>query len=77
MLSASKYIGGHSDMTGGALVTADKALAERRACDFCLFHNVSQPFALFCVLFVIFDVWLLHELRLSRAASLDLKTKRC
>ncbi|CAK9027474.1 unnamed protein product [Durusdinium trenchii] len=29
MLSASKYIGGHSDMTGGALVTADKTLADR------------------------------------------------
>ena len=30
MLSASKYIGGHSDMTGGALVTKDPVLAQRR-----------------------------------------------
>ena len=30
MLSASKYIGGHSDMTGGALVTKDPGLAQRR-----------------------------------------------
>ena len=29
MLSASKYIGGHSDMTGGALVTGDEAIAQR------------------------------------------------
>lgn len=29
MLSTSKYIGGHSDMTGGALITADASVAER------------------------------------------------
>ncbi|OOE66609.1 trans-sulfuration enzyme family protein [Salinivibrio kushneri] len=29
MLSTSKYIGGHSDMIGGALVTADEALAKK------------------------------------------------
>lgn len=29
MLSSSKYIGGHSDMTGGALITNDNAIAER------------------------------------------------
>jgi len=29
MISSSKYIGGHSDMTGGALVTKDKAIADR------------------------------------------------
>jgi len=29
MLSSSKFIGGHSDMTGGALITGDKHIAER------------------------------------------------
>eukprot|EP00933_Yihiella_yeosuensis_P005496 TRINITY_DN110019_c0_g1_i1.p1 TRINITY_DN110019_c0_g1~~TRINITY_DN110019_c0_g1_i1.p1 ORF type:complete len:423 (+),score=91.83 TRINITY_DN110019_c0_g1_i1:61-1329(+) len=29
MLSSSKYIGGHSDMTGGALITNDKVVAEK------------------------------------------------
>jgi len=29
MLSASKYIGGHSDMTGGALITGDAKIAKR------------------------------------------------
>ncbi|SIO35792.1 PLP-dependent aspartate aminotransferase family protein [Salinivibrio sp. ES.052] len=29
MLSTSKYIGGHSDMIGGALITADEALAKK------------------------------------------------
>ncbi len=29
MLSTSKYIGGHSDMIGGALVTADETLAKK------------------------------------------------
>jgi len=29
MLSTSKYIGGHSDMTGGALITSDAALSDR------------------------------------------------
>lgn len=29
MLSTSKYIGGHSDMIGGALITKDPAVAER------------------------------------------------
>lgn len=29
MLSTSKYVGGHSDMTGGALITSKPALAER------------------------------------------------
>jgi len=30
MISASKYIGGHSDMTGGALVVGNQDLAQRR-----------------------------------------------
>mmetsp|Transcript_5594 Transcript_5594/g.6752 ORF Transcript_5594/g.6752 Transcript_5594/m.6752 type:complete len:112 (-) Transcript_5594:1128-1463(-) len=29
MLSTSKYIGGHSDLIGGALITTDESLAKR------------------------------------------------
>lgn len=44
MLSSSKYIGGHSDMTGGALITGDKAVAEKLGFLKSAVGGIASPF---------------------------------
>lgn len=50
MLSASKYIGGHSDMTGGALVTKDPVLAQRLASLAKAVGGIASPFEAYLAL---------------------------
>ncbi|CAJ1400153.1 unnamed protein product [Effrenium voratum] len=50
MLSASKYIGGHSDMTGGALVTGDEAIAQRLAALAKSVGAIASPFEAYLAL---------------------------
>eukprot|EP00439_Symbiodinium_sp_Y106_P018759 s6383_g2.t1 len=50
MLSASKYIGGHSDMTGGALVTKDPGLAQRLASLAKAVGGIASPFEAYLAL---------------------------
>eukprot|EP00401_Gymnodinium_catenatum_P042429 CAMPEP_0117500124 /NCGR_PEP_ID=MMETSP0784-20121206/22609_1 /TAXON_ID=39447 /ORGANISM="" /LENGTH=424 /DNA_ID=CAMNT_0005295313 /DNA_START=26 /DNA_END=1296 /DNA_ORIENTATION=- len=44
MISSSKFIGGHSDMTGGALVTNDEGIAERLAFLNSAVGTIAGPF---------------------------------
>jgi len=50
MLSSSKYVGGHSDMTGGALITADQVLGERLDALKSAVGSIASPFEAYLAL---------------------------
>ena len=78
MLSASKYIGGHSDMTGGALITSNAELATRQGLQDAIRSYLDLLSALILALetmqsylsgAVRYDRWDVELLRLSALAK--------